>query len=183
MRVVVGITGASGSIYGVSTVRVLASLGVEVHVVVTETGEKVIKYECGVTRKDLEKYARWHEINDMFAPIASGSFKCDAMVIVPCSMKTVGSLATGVSDNLMARAADVMMKERRKLIIVPRESPLSTIHLENMLKLSQVGVHILPASPAFYHLPKDMSQLISFVVGKIVDSLGLEHDLFPRWGE
>lgn len=183
MRVTIGITGASGSIYGISTLRVLASLGVEVHLVVTKTGEKVIKHECGLTRNDLQAFATWHEIDNLFAPIASGSFKTDAMVIVPCSMRTLGSLAAGVSDNLMNRAADVMLKERRKLILVPRETPLSSIHLENMLKLSKAGAHIVPASPAFYHLPQDMSQLVSFVVGKVIDVLGLDHDLFTRWGE
>jgi 4-hydroxy-3-polyprenylbenzoate decarboxylase len=183
MRVIIGITGASGSIYGISTLRVLASLGVETHLVVTKTGEQVINHECGVTRKDLEAYAKWHNIDNLFAPIASGSFKTDAMVIVPCSMRTLGSLASGNGDNLMNRAADVMLKERRKLILVPRETPLSSLHLENMLKLSNAGAHIVPASPAFYHLPQDMSQLISFVVGKVIDTLGIDHNLFPRWGE
>ncbi len=183
MRVVVGITGASGAIYGITTIRVLAQLGIAVDLVVTKAGEQVLMHECGVDRQQLKHYATWYEIDDLFAPIASGSHKVDAMVIVPCSMKTLGGIANGVSDNLMIRAADVMLKERRKLIVVPRETPLSSIHLENMLKLNNAGAHILPASPAFYHLPQDMSQLISFMVGKILDALEVEHSLFPRWGQ
>ncbi|MEW6622783.1 MAG: flavin prenyltransferase UbiX [Bacillota bacterium] len=183
MKIIVGITGASGSIYGISTMRLLSHMGIETHVVVTEAGEKVMDYECKITRSYMEKYCTWHNNNDLFSPIASGTYKCDAMVIVPCSMNTLGSIANGCGNSLLNRAAGVMLKEKRKLIIVPRETPLSTIHLQNMLRLSQAGAHILPASPGFYHMPKDLSDIVNFMVTKIMDLLEINCNLIDRWGE
>lgn len=182
MKIVVGMTGASGSIYAVRLLKVLREAGCEIHFVASESGWQVIEYECGLTQDDIEKQVtRVYDVNQIGSAIASGSFRMDAMVIVPCSMRTLGGIANGVADNLLMRAADVAMKEGRPLYIVPRETPLSAIHLENMLKLARLGVRIIPAMPGFYHRPKDMDALINMMVGKICDQIGVEHTLFERW--
>lgn len=182
MKIVVGMTGASGSIYTVRLLEVLRSAGCEIHFVASESGWQVIEYECGLTQTDIEKRVdRVYDVNQIGSAIASGSFRIDAMVIVPCSMRTLGGIANGIADNLLMRAADVAMKEGRSLYIVPRETPLSAIHLENMLKLARLGVRIIPAMPGFYHRPKNMDELIDMMVGKICDQLGVEHTLFERW--
>jgi flavin prenyltransferase len=182
LRIVVGITGASGSIYGVRLIEVLKQAGCEVHVVVTKSGWQVLAYECGLTKKNLvEKADEMYNIEDIGAAIASGSFQNDAMVVMPCSMKTLGSIANGISDNLLTRAADVTIKEDRLLVLVPRETPVHAIHLENMLKLSRIGVKIMPACPAFYHKPQKIEDLVNMLVGKVCDSLHIEHQLFERW--
>ena len=182
MKIVVGMTGASGSIYAVRLLQVLREAGCKIHFVASESGWQVIEYECGLTQADIEKQVtRVYDVNQIGSAIASGSFRMDAMVIVPCSMRTLGGIANGVADNLLMRAADVAMKEGRPLYIVPRETPLSAIHLENMLKLARLGVRIIPAMPGFYHRPKDMDELINMMVGKICDQIGVEHTLFERW--
>ena len=182
MRVIVGITGASGSIYGVRLIEVLKETNCEVHAVVTKSGWQVMEYECGISKVDFAKRVdALHDVDNIGASIASGSFKNDAMVIVPCSMKTLGSIAHGIADNLLTRAADVTLKESRPLIIVPRETPVNAIHLENMLKLSRLGVRIIPACPGFYHRPQTLEDIIDMLVGKICDSMGIEHTLFERW--
>lgn len=184
MRVVVGISGGSGSIYGVALLKVLQELGVETHLVVSTLGEYVTEHECDVNLEELKSLATYyHENKDLAAPIASGSFLTDAMVIVPCSMKTISAVANGLSDNLLTRAADVTIKENRKLIVVPRETPLSSIHLENMLKLSRTGVTVLPASPGFYSHPESIGDMVSSIVARILDQMKIEHNLIPRWGE
>ena len=183
MRIIVGVTGASGALYGYSLIRYLAHTGIEVHAVYTPMGEKVLHYECGLGLDEVRKYACLHANDDLFSSIASGSFKTKGMVVVPCSMHTLGYLANGGGEDLLTRAADVTLKERRNLVIVPREAPVNAIHLGNMLKLVQSGAVILPASPAFYHHPQTMSDLIAFVLGKIMDSLDIDHQLFKRWGE
>jgi 4-hydroxy-3-polyprenylbenzoate decarboxylase len=196
-QIVVAITGASGSIYGLRLTEELLKTDCRVVLLLTRCGLDVQRYETGLewegttsARKqlmrdyfggspNLEHYGE----EDMFAPIASGSSAPDAMVIVPCSMGTAGRIAAGVGDNLIERTADVVLKERRDLILVPRETPLNQIHLANLLRLSQAGAHILPAMPAFYQRPQTIKDLVDFVVGKILDSLGIEHRLFQRWGE
>ncbi len=183
MRIVVGITGASGSIYGVRLLEVLNELGVECHLVVSSTGLEVVKYETGYDASRLKSLARWHSVDDLFAPIASGSFRTGGMVIAPCSMHTLGAIAQGVAGNLLTRSADVMLKEGRPLVLVPRESPLNRIHLNNMLKALDAGARLIPAAPAFYHRPSTVEELVDFVVGKVLDNLGLEHNLFRRWGQ
>lgn len=184
MRVVVGISGGSGSIYGVALLKVLQELGVETHLVVSTLGEYVTEHECDINLQELKSLATYyHENKDLAAPIASGSFLTDAMVIVPCSMKTISAVANGLSDNLLTRAADVTIKENRKLIVVPRETPLSSIHLENMLKLSRTGVTVLPASPGFYSHPESIGDMVSAIVARILDQMKIEHNLIPRWGE
>ncbi len=182
MKLVVGITGASGSIYALRLIEVLRQAGHEVHAVVTDSGWQVLDYECGVSREDLVKrVAVLYDNDNVGAAIASGSFRADAMVVLPCSMKTAASIAHSMSDNLLTRAADVMLKEGRKLILVPRETPMHAIHLENLLKLAQLGVRIMPAAPGFYHRPQTIEDLVDMLVGKICDQLGIDTDLFARW--
>lgn len=182
-RIAIGVTGASGVIYAKRLLEVLNTKDVEVHLVISKTAEKIIEYELNVGRDYLEKLARYsYSEDDIDAPLASGSFKMDGMVIVPCSVKTVAGIVSGYTDNLILRAADVALKEKRKLILVPRETPLNVIHLRNMLELAKLGVIILPAMPAFYHKPEKIEELVDFIVGKILDILGIEHELFRRWG-
>lgn len=191
--IVVGITGASGSIYGVKLIETLLQMEFLVHLVVSNAGWRVIKEELGWNTADREEVLRakfgrfpgklvYHPIADIGASIASGSFLTQGMIIMPCSMGTLSSIASGASDNLMARAADVMLKEGRPLVLVPRETPLHAIHLENMLKLARLGVRIIPAMPAFYFGPQTIDDLVAFLVGKVLDNLGIEHALFRRWG-
>jgi len=182
MRLVVAITGASGVIYGKRLLEVLKEKNVETILVISKQAEKILKMELDIKREDLVKLAaKYYDSEDMGAPISSGSFKFDAMIIVPCSMKTLASIACGIASNLIVRAADVAIKEGRKLILVPREAPLSPIHLRNMLFLSEIGVIIIPASPAFYHKPKTVKDLVDFVVGRILDVIGLKHELYKPY--
>ena len=183
MRLVVAITGSSGVIYGTKTLEALYNLKIETHLVLSEWGEKNIKFETSNTIDYVKSLAtRHYDINNMAAEISSGSFLTDGMIIVPCSMKTLSSIANGYDDNLISRAATVAIKESRKLVVVPRETPLSRIHLENMLKLSQIGAIVLPAMPGFYHKPNSMDDLIAHIVGKILDQFRIGHHMFRRWG-
>ncbi|MFZ5969694.1 MAG: UbiX family flavin prenyltransferase [Bacillota bacterium] len=187
-KIVVGITGASGSIYAKILIEELLKRNIYTHVICTENGKKVMKYETSV---DLEEWIealkteyphiKLEDINNLFSGVASGSYKFDAAIILPCSMGTLAEISNGLSKNLLCRVADVALKEHRKLVIVPRETPLNALHLENMLKLSRLGVTILPAMPGFYHKPETMGDLIHFVVGKVLDSLSIENTLFKKW--
>lgn len=182
MRYVVGVTGASGVQYAYALLRALE--GHDVDLVISEDAKKVIAHELDVPVKGFEKLASATYANDdTTAAPSSGSYRIDAMVVVPCSMGTLGKIAWGISDNLITRAAAVCLKERRKLVLVPRETPLAGTHLENMHRLSNQGAVILPAMPGFYHEPKTIEDLVNFVVGKVLDQLGIEHRLFKRWGE
>jgi 4-hydroxy-3-polyprenylbenzoate decarboxylase len=184
VRLIVAITGASGVIYGKRLLEMLRQNQVETHLVISRAAEKVIEHELQITRDDVEKLANHtYEINDWTAPIVSGSFKTDGMIIIPCSMKTLAGIAQGYSDNLILRSADVTLKEKRRLIIVPRETPLNAIHLRNMLELAKQGAVIVPAMPAYYHSPKRMEDLVDFIVGKILDLVRIEHSLYKRWRE
>lgn len=183
MKIIVGLTGASGSIYGYTLIRTLHELGVEPYVIATEMGVRVMAYECGIDMGELARYAQVFDNRDLFAPVASGSFKTDGMVIIPCSMNTLGAIAGGVGDTLLSRAASVALKEKRRLIIVPRETPLTLIHLENMTRAARAGADIMPASPGFYHRPQEVWELVHFMVARVLDALGIEHDLIKRWGE
>ena len=184
MRLIVAITGASGVVYGKRLLEVLKEKNVETHLIVSRAGEQIIEHELDMTRSELEKLANYtYEENDLAAPLASGSFLTDGMVIIPCSTKTLAGIAHGYSENLILRAAEVSLKERRKLILVPRETPLSAVHLHNLLDLAIQGVIIIPAMPAFYHKPKNISELVDFVVGKVLDSLGIVHELFERYSK
>lgn len=188
----VGITGASGAIYGVRLTQELLRMGHKVHLIITEAGWQVFKEELGWDTTDRnwllsnqfgQGDLHYHHLRDFTAPIASGSYLCHAMVVIPCSMGTLSGIAHGASGNLLERSADVMLKEGKKLVIVPRETPLHSIHLENLLKLSQVGARIIPAMPGFYHKPVNLQDIIDFVVGKTLDALDVPHSLFTRWGE
>ncbi|MEX2287091.1 MAG: flavin prenyltransferase UbiX [Planctomycetaceae bacterium] len=207
---VLAITGASGSIYAVRLLRVLLAAKRRVHLTVSPSGVEVMQHELGI-RLDLNRFDPetllsaelialrgskkgtdlpdvlageliYHHYQDFAAGIASGSFLTGGMVICPCSMGTLSAVAHGQSSNLIQRAADVHLKERRKLIVVPRETPLGSIQLDNMKRLSEAGAIVLPASPGYYHQPEGIDDLIDFIVGRICDQLGVEHQLFRRWG-
>ena len=182
MRVILGITGASGAVYGRELLRCLHEDGHEVHVIVSPGGWKVLKHECGAEREHILSLADYlHAHDDIAAPVASGSFRADVMAVVPCSMRTLAAIACGLADNLLCRAADVMLKERKNLVLAVRETPLNAVHLENMLKLARLGVGITPVCPGFYHLPTSIDDLVSMMVGRIMDNMGLFTDRFPRW--
>ncbi|RKL67593.1 aromatic acid decarboxylase [Salipaludibacillus neizhouensis] len=188
----VAITGASGAVYGVRFVQELLRQGHTVHFVLTGAAWQVFHYELQLDTTDQEKCLEklfggyknfhYHTQQDFSAPIASGSAKSDGMIIIPCSMGTLAKIAHGISSNLLERSADVVLKERRKLVIVPRETPLNSIHLENMKRLSDLGGLIVPAMPGFYHNPESMDDMINFVVGKVLDQVDVDHNLFTRWG-
>ena len=192
-RLIVGITGASGVIYGVRLLEVLTQLDAfEIHLTISDSGSRALWEELQI-RVDLDNFnlesllsnlsdkVVYHHQSDIAASIASGSFRTEGMIIAPCSMGTVGSIAAGISRNLIHRAADVCIKERRKLVILPRETPLSSIHLENMLKLSQLGVVVLPAMPGYYHFPKTVDDQINFVITKLLDQFEIDTGLIQRW--
>ena len=182
MRVIVGITGGSGAIYAVSLLKALKELNVETHLVISKMGEFVLKHECDLSIEEISKLANYYYNNDDFrAPIASGSFKVDGMVVVPCSMKTLSAIANGYSDSLLTRACDVIIKESKKLVLVPRETPLSPIHLDNMLKLSKLGIKILPPIASFYNHPSTIEDIIIQFTGRILDNLNIENNLVNRW--
>lgn len=195
-RIVLSITGASGTIYGIRTLRALMAAGAEVHAIVSESGRTVLMHECGWNGHDLSAFLtsffdfvhpgsvlNVHSESDFFAPPASGSFLHSGMVIVPCSMKTMASVASGMAGNLILRAADVCLKERRPLVMVVRETPLSLIHIENMRTLSLAGAIIMPASPSFYSFPSSVDDLVDTVVSRILDHLGIRNSLSSRWGD
>lgn len=180
MEIVIGISGASGVQYGIRLLDVLKNH--ETHLIISETAKQIIEIETNYSADDIAKLASHVYAHDgLAANIASGSRKFDAMVIAPCSMKTLGAIANGISDTLITRIADICLKEGRKLILVPRETPLSLVHLRNMVKAKEAGAIILPACPGFYSRPKNVSDVIDFILGRILDVLGIEHELYERW--
>ncbi len=181
MRITVGITGASGAVYGYTLIHMLSQAGVEVSVVATEMGEQVLEYECGVTLQALSKVAHVFDNNNLFSTLASGSVPCDGMVIIPCSMNTLGGIANGTGSTLLTRAASVTLKEGRKLVAVVRETPYSLIHLKNMTALAEAGAYILPASPSFYARPTEVWQLVEGIVLRVMDQLGIHTGSTLRW--
>jgi len=194
-RVALAISGASGTVYGLRLLEeLLRDASLEVHLTLSASAVKVLAVEHGI-RVDLERFkpqalgvknarrAIFHHPDDVSAALASGSFRLSAMAVVPCSMGCAGKIAHGISGDLIERAADVMIKERRTLVVVPRETPLSAVHLENLLALARLGVTVLPAAPGFYGKPKTVRDLIDFVVARVLDHLGVEHRLGPRWKE
>ena len=183
LRLVVGISGASGVIYGLRTLEILHSMKIETHVVLSQWGEKNIEIETDKTIEYVRSLATALYGNDsLAAPISSGSFLHSGMIIVPCSMKTLASIANGYDETLISRAAGVTLKESRLLVVVPRETPLSRIHLQNMLKLAEAGAVILPAMPGFYHKPTSLQDMVDHLVGKIIDQFNIRNNLSRRWG-
>lgn len=184
MRIVIGITGATGAVYGITLVRELTRAGAETHLVLSRWAKRTIELETDYKTESISQLASVvHDADDLTAPIASGSFRHGGMVIAPCSMKTLAALAAGFADNLITRAADVTMKEKRPLVLLPRETPLHAIHLENMLKLARAGVVIMPPVPAFYHRPTTITDLVMQTTGRVMDLLGVDNNLAPRWRE
>ena len=182
-RIIIGISGATGSVFGVRLAKSLEEAEeVETHLVISKWGQQTLEFETGMKISEVKSYANFsYSPTEMGAAISSGSFITDGMVIVPASMRTVASIAHGLSDNLIHRAADVILKEKRKLVLVPRETPLSQIHLENLLKLSRLGVTILPPEPAFYNKPESVSDIVDHIVARICDQFGINNELTKRW--
>lgn len=182
MRLTVAITGCSGVIYGVRMLEICKQLGIETDLIVSRAAEPILKLELDKNVEELRKLVTTtYSPDDLSAPLSSGSVRRDGMVIVPCSMKTLGAIASGFASDLISRAADVTLKQNRPLVLVPRETPLNLIHLENMTRLKRAGATILPACPGYYHKPKAIPDLANFIVGRILDVLGVEHQLYQRW--
>lgn len=182
-RIVVAITGATGAIYGVRLLqRLSATPGVETHLVISDAANLTLHQEVGLQRRDVEALAHVvHKNREIGASIASGSFQTDGMVIAPCSMKTLASVAHGLSDNLIARAADVVLKERRRLVLMVRETPFNLAHLRNMTAVTEMGGIVFPPLPSFYHRPASIDEMVDHTVARVIDLFGIKHALAPRW--
>jgi len=179
MKIVIGMTGASGATIGL---RLLEVLDAEKHLIISEEARKIIELETELSGEDAETNADLvYENSDLGSALSSGSYRYDAMVVAPCSMSTLSKISTGISDNLITRCASVCLKEHRPLVIVPRETPISAVHLRNMAYLAELGAFVLPASPAFYPRPKSVEDMIDFIVGRVLDVLGIDNDLYQRW--
>jgi len=182
MEIAIGISGATGAIYGIRTLEVLSRLGVQTHLILSEAAKQTIELETSYTLREIEELAaEVHDIRQIGASIASGSFKIQGMIIAPCSIKSLSAIANSYNENLLIRAADVMLKEKRKLVLIVRETPLHAGHLKLMLTVAENGGVILPPMPAFYHRPQTIDDIINQTVGKALDQFDIQHDLFPRW--
>ena len=184
MRLIIGISGASGAIYGIRMLEVLAPLpDVETHLVVSQSGRLTIGLETDRSMVDIEALAdEVHGVSNLAAPISSGSFRADGMIVAPCSMKTLSAIVNSYADTLLCRAADVMLKERKRLILVPRESPLHSGHCRLLYHAAKMGIDIAPPMPAFYNRPQSVDDIVNHTVGRLLDLLGLESGLVKRWG-
>ena len=183
-RIIVGVSGASGAPIAIELLRALRQARMEIHLVVTPGGWRTIAEETGMTVEQVYALADVvHDVNDIGAPPASGSWRARGMVVVPCSMKTLAGIHSGYSDNLLLRAADVTLKERRKLVLMPRECPMSSIHLRNQYELSMMGAVILPPVLSFYNHPQNLEDAARHLIGKVLDQFDIEYDGFQRWGE
>lgn len=181
-HILVGITGASGSIYGVRLLQELHKKDVDIHLILSSTAKQIIPYETNESIESVERLANnVYENDNLFAGPASGSFSIDAMIIVPCSMKTLSAIANGYANRLISRSASCMLKENKPLIVVPRETPFDLAGLQNMLQIYHARGTILPANPGFYHKPEQISDIVDFIVGKILDQLKISHNLYKRW--
>src|SRR5450830_700098 len=182
-RIVIAITGATGAVYGVRLLQHLQHIeGIETHLIVSEAAVLTLHQETGLQRREVEALAHVvHKVRDVGASIASGSFQSDGMIIAPCSMKTLASVAHGLSDNLIARAADVVLKERRRLVLMVRETPFNLAHLRNMTAVTEMGGIIFPPLPSFYHHPQSIAEMVDHTVARVIDLFGIEHGLAPRW--
>lgn len=181
-RIIVGITGATGAVFGVRLLEALGAAGVETHLVLSKWGQQTVEHELGLTLAELRKRASVvHGAGNMAATVSSGSFRTEGMVIAPCSMRTLAAIAHGYGESLVHRAADVVLKERRKLVLVPRETPLSEVHLENLLKLARMGVAIVPPMPAFYNKPASVDDIVNHVVARVLDQFDIDAAFAKRW--
>jgi flavin prenyltransferase len=182
-RLVVAITGASGALYGLRLLHWLREAGgIETHLMISEAGALSLHHELGITRKDVESLAdAVHAVRDVGACVASGSFQSEGMIIAPCSMKTLAAVAHGLCDNLISRAADVMLKERRRLVLMVRETPFNLAHLRNMTAVTEMGGVIFPPLPALYQKPADITEMVDHTVGRVLDLFGIEQSLAPQW--
>ena len=184
MKLIVGITGSTGVIYGVRLLQALKEKKVQTHLILTEWAKKCLAMETDFTSDEVKSLATTvSDEANMAASVSSGTHKIDGMIVIPCTMKTLSSIAVGYDETLIARAAGVTLKESRKLVLVPRETPLTAINLENMLKLARLGVVILPPVPGFYTKPKTIDEIVDHTVGKCLDQFDIEHNLYKRWGE
>jgi 4-hydroxy-3-polyprenylbenzoate decarboxylase len=183
-RLIVGISGASGVIYGVRLLQLLQPQPVETHLVMTRTAEVTLAYETDWKLKDVKALAdHVHAPTDLAAPVSSGSFRTLGMVIAPCSMRSLGEIATGISTSLLTRAADVVLKDRRKLVLLPRETPLHAVHLRNMATVADLGAIVAPPMPAFYNRPKTVEDIVDHTVGRVLDLFDIDVAIVKRWGE
>ena len=182
-RLVIAITGATGAVYGVRLLQQLAAIGgIETHLIISDAANLTLHQEVGMQRRDVEALANVvHKNRDVGAAIASGSFQSDGMIVAPCSMKTLAAVALGLSDNLIARAADVVLKERRRLVLMVRETPFNLAHLRNMTAVTEMGGIIFPPLPSFYHCPQSIADMVDHTVARVIDLFGIEHALAPRW--
>ncbi|WP_282940075.1 UbiX family flavin prenyltransferase [Paenibacillus sp. RC67] len=182
-KIIIGITGGSGAIYGVRLLEALNELGAETHLIISEWGEKTIQMETSYSLNQVKKMASvYHNVKNQAASVSSGSFRVDGMVIAPCSMKTLAGVATGLASDLVARAADVMLKEGKKLILLTRESPLNLIHVRNMETVILAGAMVFPPMPAFYNKPQTIDDIVNHTVGRVLDQFGYDPDWVNRWG-
>src|SRR5210317_950778 len=181
-KIILAITGASGSLYARQFLKLMHNLDVEIHGIISDAGELVLQHELGLTPDDLKEYVvQWYAKDNFAAPMSSGSSRFDAMLVLPCTMGTLGAIANGVVKNLVHRAADVMLKEKKPLLLAVRETPFNRIHLENMLKVHDAGAVVCPPMPSFYHHPENLEEMAVFVAGRLADLLGLEIEGLKRW--
>ncbi len=181
-KIIVAITGASGSLYALEFLTIMQSANAELHGIISEAGEKVLKLELGLSRADLDQYVhQWHDVKNIGAPMASGSSGFEAMVVIPCTMGTMASIANGLSTNLIHRAADVMLKEKRPLILAVRETPFNRTHIKNMLHLHDSGATIFPTMPAFYNHPQTLTEMAQGFAGRVAAMLGVDVPDLPKW--
>ncbi len=181
-RIIVGISGASGAIYGIRLLEILSDKEIEVHLIVSDAARQIAQLEHNIDYENISRMTKFcYSNDDIAAPIASGSFITEGMIVAPCSIKTLSGIANSYSDNLMIRAADVCLKEKRKLLLMVRETPLHLGHLKLMAKVAEIGGIIAPPVPSFYHKPKNIDDIINQTIGKILDQFGIEHNLFERW--
>ena len=195
-KLIIAICGASGAIYGIRLLKALLERPVSVMLIISKSGEEVLKHETDYNGNEFKSFLKKEGVefhpaakvlcyhpNDLFAPPASGSFRHDGMIIAPCSMKTLAAISSGIADNLIHRAADVCLKEKRPLILIPRETPLNLIHLKNMVRTAKAGATIMPPSPSFYFKPKTINELVDTVIARVLDHIGIQQSIVKQWGE
>jgi len=181
-KIILAITGASGSLYAIQFLKLMQQTDVEIHAIISDAGRLVLQHELGLTPDDLQEYvAKFHKADNFAAPMSSGSSKFEAMIVLPCTMGTLGAIANGIAKNLIHRAADVILKEKKPLLLAVRETPFNRIHLENMLKVHDAGAMICPPMPSFYHHPENLDDMAGFFAGRMADLIGLEVDGLKRW--